>query len=124
MKLMHAAVFLLLGLKLANVANAADKNDNFSIMGYGANSCATFTEARRHPTDLEANLYVTWLTGYLTGVNFSVDRTYSIAGATRMNGLLEWVDNYCASNPTKDFSHAVIMLVDFLYPNRIQQAPK
>jgi len=118
--------FLLILPLLAPLSGTcADANGSYAIHGYGADSCGKFVEARKGSRNsVENGLYASWVGGYLTSVNSYYPNTYSISGATDMDGLMLWIENYCNKNPLQIFARAVDALVTELYSKRITQRPK
>jgi hypothetical protein len=83
--------------------------------GAGVESCDAYAQARTRHDDL---LYGAWIGGYLTASNLHSPDTYDLASSTDMPGILEWLDDWCRSNPTGRFADAVKALIIFLYPRR------
>ena len=87
------------------------------IYGVGANSCGQWTESRR-TNDVAARLSQTnWLGGSLSALNIWLPRARlpptngNLAGATDMNGLMAWMDEYCRTHPLDAGADATAALV-------------
>ena len=75
--------------------------------GIGTTSCGAYLAARAHDKTEEL-VYLGFVTGYLSGVNFeSTTGNADIIKNTDMQGVSYWLDNYCHANPTEMFSNAV-----------------
>ena len=68
----------------------------------------------------EVNAYVSYIFGFQTAYNLQTPNTYSIFGGHSTDQLLEWIENYCRSNPLEQFGSAVVALAAELYPRRIR----
>jgi hypothetical protein len=82
-----------------------------TIYTLGSVSCGAWTADRKAggPQGV-ADEY--WVGGFLSGVNWSTGQRFgsSVDGA----GLYGFVDNYCASHPSRDLSNAAGALVNLL----------
>ena len=96
---------------LVTPAWAANSKGQYEILGYGNNSCGTWTKHRK-----AGAWYGTagWVLGIVTGYNAYTDGVYNIAEGTDNQGLLAWIDNYCSSNPLEKVLAATNALVEHL----------
>ena len=82
-----------------------------TIYTLGSISCGAWTVDRKagNPQSI-ADEY--WVGGFLSGVNWSTGQRLGITvdGA----GLYGYIDNYCASHPSRDLSNAAGSLVNLL----------
>ena len=99
-------------------AQATDKSGAF--WGFGATSCAQFSEARQNKSDA---IYRWWLAGYMTAVNNITPDTYNIVGAESLSGSMAWIEAWCADKPDKTMTDATIALTRDLYPRRQTAKP-
>ena len=108
-------------LSMALPVSGGDAKGNYVALGFGAESCQTFLQARSNRLDLP---YRDWLAGYLTAVNKLTKATVDMRGTTDIAGMLGVLDQYCRKNPLHSFSRAVEALVKALYPKRITHMPQ
>ena len=81
------------------------------IVGPGADSCGRWTQARR-AGDGSDTLYLSWLAGYLSGVNQW--GAGDVLAGRRVTDAAFWVDNYCRDNPMVTIKRAGDSLVAHL----------
>jgi hypothetical protein len=85
----------------------------YQTLGIAVNSCGTyvsdFNNAQRKV------LYGTWITGYITGINYSNSDISDISGGLDTEALLKWIYNYCEQYPLKKVSNGAHYLVQELY---------
>jgi hypothetical protein len=84
----------------------------FNLIGVGTASCGTWTVDQRDPKSWPALADESWVLGFLSGIGFESLADNPLNG-TDANGVVGWIDNYCAANPlsqifdaTKAFDHA------------------
>ena len=82
-----------------------------TIYTLGSVTCGAWT-ADRKASNLQSIADEYWLGGFLSGVNWSTGQRLGITvdGA----GLYGYIDNYCASHPSRDLSNAAGALVNLL----------
>ena len=97
-----------------------DAQGNYVILGFGAEACQTFLQARSNGLDMA---YRHWLTGYLTAVNKLTNNTVDMRGTTDTDGTLRLLEQYCIKHPLHSFSRAAESLVTDLYPKRLTHMP-
>lgn len=68
-----------------------------TVVGWGNRSCGDWSDAKQKDDWLRA-VYKGWLGGFVSGLNFASQHG-DITATTDFNGLVAWVDNYCAANP-------------------------
>ena len=101
----------------AQPGHAIDSNNKYKLRGLGAYTCAKYLEERR--TDLRGtSRYADWLTGYLTAYNFFQPQTFDIAPNHDANGLLTYLDLYCAKNQKQLIGQAASAFVKAVYDKR------
>lgn len=117
-----AAVLGAVVVAVAGHAVAADDPALIAIVGAGQESCGGWTDGRRNPGTPEAELRnvarVHWVLGYITANNYLLpaDRgPKNIAEGTDHNGIMAWIDNYCAANPLVGLHSATDALVAELW---------
>jgi hypothetical protein len=85
------------------------------MVGPGTVSCGTYLSRRAADPGIEL-LFFSWAQGYLSRMNYYETQ---LAGLNRMNlkpsgfGIpqqIEWVNNYCSTNRTQEYSKAVFEL--------------
>lgn len=103
------AIFALGSLHLPT--SATDNTGKYMVFGPGVSSCGEWTNLRRERSDYGIS---GWLTGYISAYNSLPNGISNIAQGTDVEGMLAWVDNYCAKNPLDKISTAASALVDEL----------
>lgn len=91
---------------------AADKN-GYTMIGVGRLSCGQWS------ADKSANLGAhaveqAWVGGFITAYNRYEWKGSDATSETDGQGIMAWVDNYCAANPTKNIAAASEALMMFL----------
>ncbi len=117
--------FLLVGLVIALSAaaspgQAADRNGNFGVKGFGLQDCESYVVAK---SGLLPRYFVfrSWLNGYLSAYNQLMPSTYDIAGPAELEALTAWLDTYCKERPRHNFVMAVTALNATLQPHRVEE---
>ena len=95
-------------------AEAADNNGKYKILGRGGSSCGSWSTDRKNPNSIESSADGDWLQGFVTGFNHFVWHGKDVGSDTDYNGMMAWMDNYCAANPTKNIGRAAENLILFL----------
>lgn len=78
-----------------------------TVLARGARNCALWTENRideRSGHLLQAQVYQTWLVGYLSGM--AAGTGMDILAGARNDALFLMVDRYCAENPRANLAQA------------------
>jgi len=96
-----------------SAGHAKDVNGAFRIWGIGEEACVKFLDDRRSPLLVEP--YRVWLEGFLTALNSQIPDTYDIARDTDMDGILEWITQWCRVNPGEKFWSGVQAYVIYAY---------
>src|SRR5437660_1702779 len=78
------------------------------ILGAGGQSCGTWTAEQGGDARF---LYGQWLLGYISAFNrwYAVD--LNILQGTDGNGLIAWMNNYCATHPLDAIETAAVHLI-------------
>ena len=94
------------------------------VLGYGTNSCGSYVATRSQP--VARDVYITWLTGFLTEFNISNRQGILDASAhTDGLGIQAWLDTYCTANPLVPFATASLaLLADLVAQERRAQISK
>jgi len=87
------------------------------IKGAGWSSCGTWTAARR-ANGFDAQIQVSWVLGYLSGLNDSLDKNHDFLAGQDAQGITAWIDNFCAAQPLKQIFDAADALREELAKNR------
>ncbi len=127
---MKRTIFVLaIFLFLPAIVNAGDIDGIYA--GQRTNgkmpSCGQYVVARdegRRGDDINQNVFISWVAGYITAYNRQTPDTYSIRGQTDLEAMLLWLDNYCKEKPLGTFAYAMALLTNELHPKRIRRAPK
>ena len=65
----------------------------------GTISCEVWTKNRADKSNDRNFINVAWIQGYLTAVNVFGDGPSHLAKGTDAEGIMTWIDNYCAQHP-------------------------
>ena len=85
----------------------------FQVFGVATTSCGKYIS---HFNDVRWKvLYRNWVTGFMTGVNYSSKDIDDISGGLDSDALLKFIYNYCEENPLKTVSDGAHYLVQELY---------
>ena len=84
-------------------------------IGVGARSCSEFSADYSNSTEIAELAYISWMQGYLTGVNIFLTASSEDAldlhpGKKDSDWFFSYVREFCADNPLRDFSDGVIQL--------------
>ncbi len=77
------------------------------VLGHGLTSCGTWTQA--HTTDAPERLRMEdWIAGYLSDFNSLTDDpdVPDFLKDEDWDGLITWIDNYCATHPLDKLAKA------------------
>jgi hypothetical protein len=78
--------------------------------GTGLKSCGAYLEAREQQNADEV-AFVDWLSGYLSGVNATSNRTNNILADSNLKQAVYWVGKYCRMHPPNSFAAAAFALL-------------
>lgn len=97
------------------VAGAVDHNGQFKVLGEGSSSCGQWTKDRLEKESWAALAKAAWLRGFITAHNFIGGGTgvwsNNLTQGTDYEGIMGWVDNYCAQHPLDNIADAAQALV-------------
>lgn len=88
----------------------------FSAQGWGGTTCNEMLHDIHPATGgkqagQNTGLYQSWISGFVSGVNYARNDVYDISGATSPTESFEWVKNYCLQNPIDPFPVALHKLI-------------
>ena len=86
----------------------------YEVLGVGTLSCEVWTKDRADRTSENHFINSAWVQGYLTAVNVFGDGPSHIAKGTDAEGIMAWIDNYCAQHPGDSLTVAAKALVNEL----------
>ena len=86
----------------------------YEVLGVGTLSCEVWTKDRADKTSESHFVNGAWIQGYLTAVNVFGEGPSHIAKGTDADGIMAWIDNYCAQHPVESLTVAAKALVDEL----------
>ena len=69
------------------------------------------TGQSRKQTSAHQHLYQSWLSGFISGVNYARDDRYDIAANRRVEDIFIWLQNYCTEQPEQDIPLALHELI-------------
>ena len=64
-----------------------------------------------------------WVSGFLTAFDYYGSGSGNVGGNTDENGLLAWIDNYCATHPLDNIAAATIALITELSQRAVSGQP-
>jgi hypothetical protein len=107
MKAPLAALALAIAAAVPNNAAAG-----VSMIGDGQASCGSWTDARRFPDGIGAEMDEQWVVGFISGVAYqgphdNFDPLRGLDGAA----VWAWIDNYCRSNPLDNITNAALAFI-------------
>jgi len=83
----------------------------YEVLGGGTISCA---KNRADKSNDRNFINGAWIQGYLTAVNVFGDGPSHLAKGTDAEGIMTWIDNYCAQHPGDSLTVAAKALVNEL----------
>lgn len=94
----------------------SDDVSPFSAQGWGGTTCNEMLHDIHPATGgkqagQNIGLYQSWISGFVSGVNYARNDVYDISGATSPTESYEWVKNYCLQNPIDPFPVALHKLI-------------
>jgi len=112
---------ILLALSLLTTSVAAQK-----WIGFGGVSCGSWSEKRRTEPEVSA-AYTVWVLGFVSGAN--VDQTILLGHPdflknTDKDGIVTWMNNYCASHPLDTVMTATLKLMAALRDKAVNGRPQ
>jgi hypothetical protein len=100
-----AGLALLVTAGLPGTGGATGANGQYDIVGYGSYPCSSLHE------ETEAGVG-NWLAGYLTALNQTYDDTYDLKGGLDLDGVMDWIDDYCSKHPDDGIAKAAGTFVE------------
>ncbi|MCI0400293.1 MAG: hypothetical protein L0Y67_01795 [Gammaproteobacteria bacterium] len=88
---------------------------------YATMPCGNYAEYRASPDSIQVTTFVK---GYLSALNFSLDDTYDLLGNTTFEDAMAWIDRYCQEHATATFNDALQMFLVEFYPSRRRSTPE
>jgi hypothetical protein len=82
-------------------------------IGEGSTSCGAWTQARQAQST-KAALIAQWIAGYVSGSNVEGEQHPDALVGVDFKSLIDWIDNYCGSNPLDPIVAAAFKLTDEL----------
>jgi hypothetical protein len=86
----------------------------YEVLGVGTISCEVWTKNRADKSNDRNFINGAWIQGYLTAVNVFGDGPSHLAKGTDAEGIMTWIDNYCAQHPGDSLTVAAKALVNEL----------
>jgi len=83
----------------------------YEVLGVGTLSCEVWTKDRTDRSSESHFINGAWVQGYLTAVNVFGDGPSHIAKGTDADGIMAWIDSYCAQHPAESLTVAAKALV-------------
>src|SRR5262245_35793975 len=89
------------------------KAADYMIQGVGITTCAKYNEFYRQNARLTDDIFGSWASGYLSGLNSAFNYTshnYRNLGRYPVTSMTKWLHGYCARHPLEMFLTGVIEL--------------
>ena len=116
----NGALALVIALGAAGAAQAADEQGSFAVKGVGAETCASYLNARERNPGAHA-MFLGWLEGYLTGVNELSPGVFDVT-FWRERGLLgALIEVNCRGEPEQRFGLVVRAMAKQLKQNPLAE---
>ena len=115
-----AAAALLVAAMAAQAAHASDSKGNYIVRGIGARPCSDFMAAVDKSAQ-DVMPYMSWMEGYLTGINRLQAQTFDVSPVTEAAVVGQMVRNYCMTQPALRFETAVAQLMNFFAPYKVTE---
>ena len=122
---MTKRIYLLALLALVPCLEGAEGKDQWMVRGEGQLSCGAWTKAQAHrpaigadnkylATDIGLSSQIAWVSGFLSAFDYYGNGSGNVSSSTDGNGILAWIDNYCAAHPLDNIEKATVALVSEL----------
>lgn len=115
-----AAAALVIGAMAAQSAHASDPKGNYIVRGIGARPCSDYMAAVSKSAQ-DVLPYMSWMEGYLTGINRMQPQTFDVSPVTEAAIVGQMVRNYCTTQTTLRFETAVAQLMNFFAPYKVSE---
>lgn len=107
-------------LCMTGAASAGDAEGRYAVKGVGIMPCQMFIEQAQQGTP-QAAAVVSWLRGYISGVNMMIDNTYDLV--TWQDGIMpNLLASTCSQMPQQPVAVAAAQLIQILGPGRLTTA--
>ena len=99
------------------VTQDAQHSHSYRAQGWGATSCQQLnddlsdTALSRKQSAANMHLYQSWLSGFISGVNYAHDDVYDVSGNSAVEDVLAWLKDYCADQPEQNVPVALHELI-------------
>lgn len=114
---MRSAALALAAALLTSTAAAATADGQARIFGAGGVACSQITaDIASNPAAAEQ--IVSWLMGYATATNRSIDDTWDLVGAGGIEGFYASVQAACAASPDKTLEAVTFELLQAAFATR------
>jgi hypothetical protein len=110
---MRASFAFLFVLALVVTAHA----EQFSLMGYGVQSCAKYGQAYKESPDDAELVYYAWALGFMSGLNVGTHTHRASSknlAATTQDEQRRFLREWCEAHPLSDFGSGVVELLKTL----------
>lgn len=108
---------------LSATAHAGDAEGRYAIKGVGLVPCSAFIQSLQQQQQ-EAGLFLSWLSGYLTGANVFAENTYDMVSWQDEGVLANALASTCSQMPDQPVGVAASQLLPLLAQTRIPTAEK
>jgi hypothetical protein len=116
-----AAAAILLALA-GHAAQASDKDGDYIVRGIGAMQCKEYVQSVDGKNVDQVRSFLSWMDGYLTGVNAVQASTYDVSPITSTALMGQYVLHICRAEPTLLFETAIGQLTRVLKPYKIDES--
>lgn len=100
-------ILVALALLSANVVARPALAQSFEQMGYGTESCGSWSADRESSNAFSDE---SWVLGFITASNASymLIKKQTVTVDTDSDGVFAWIDDYCSRNPTSSLTGATM----------------
>lgn len=102
----------------SNQANSQATTNSYYAQGWGATTCQQLSldlstqQLTIQQATANRYLYQAWISGFVSGINYTDISVYDISGDTSSEQTLNWIEEYCESAPKDSVPNALHQLVE------------
>jgi len=98
-------IIITLLITLAASVEASDNEGNYTTLGVGTTSCASYV--KYYKNKYEIIRYTAWANGFFTEFNRNTNNVVDITKGVDLNARQEWLYKYCKKNTLDNYDTAV-----------------
>jgi hypothetical protein len=116
---------LLVGLSMTVYSGLAQAIDG--VGGYWTlnnTTCGQYMEERKNTKSVAYAQTAYWVSGYISAYNRWTPDTYNILAGSDIHSVMQWLENYCRTNPMKNLANGMDDLMVELHPRRLREGKR